>query len=289
MAPNVQYEKDADHKEQQKACNVQYDSCGENLNFAKQEMQKGMENKEMVKYLSSGSAMQGTTGSVGVPALAATSACKKPKRAKSKVSKISKCTTTVTAKSCDDDATTCPPDRAGNVPITSKIEAKCYEVKRGIVRDPCLSRIWQNGKYCRDDCGSGIVAKKFETKQNRRIWCKTPLTMYQATVGELGRKILCREKIVPRDVKPGPPCNVCEYILPPCRGYYRKYDCLRPCEEDYAVIKGGKKCYRDRVERYWEPCVTLGQKYKLDVNEYAPHNAALGLKLRRENVDTPCW
>lgn len=266
MAP-IHYEKDAEQKEHEKACNVKYDSRGECMNFSKQELDKAMENKQLVMYDS------------GVASVAS---CKKPK-SKSRSSVKSQKSQT------DMESTSICTGRSGNKPITDKIEAKCYEVKRGITRQPCVSKIWQTGKHCRDDCGSGIVAKRFDIKVSRRHWCKTPLSMYQATVGELGRQILCREKLVTRDVKPEPPCNVCEYILPPCGGYYRRYDCLRPCEEDYAFIKAGKKCYRDRVERYWEPCVTVGQKYKLDVNDYGPHNVALGLKLRRKNNETPCW
>lgn len=170
--------------------------------------------------------------------------------------------------------------------------ARCYEVKRGARRNSCNRKtIWQHGKYVRDECGSGIVTKRYNFLPTRKIWCKTPLTMYQATIGEMARQLLCREISVPRDVKGEPPSNIAEYIFPPCRGYYRKYDCMRPCEEDFAVMKGGKKIYRDRVERYWEPCLTKSQKHFLDVNDYAPHNVYLGSKMRRWNItdDAPCW
>lgn len=169
--------------------------------------------------------------------------------------------------------------------------AKCYDHKRAVKRTCGAGVKWQHGKYCRDDCGSGIVTKKFDFKPSRRIWCRTPLTLYQATIGELGRKILCREKIVPRDVRPAPPCNIGQYILPLCRGYYRKYDCLRSCEEQFAVCKNGVKQYRDCVQRYWEPCQSDWQKDKLNLCEYAPQNSFLALKLRRKNndCDVPCW
>lgn len=168
---------------------------------------------------------------------------------------------------------------------------RCYDVPRRRRPQPCtIGPKWQTGKYKRDICGSGIEPAKFDfLATRRRLWCKTPLSMYQATIGELGRKLLCREAYIPRDVWPGPPSNIEEYILPPCRGYYRKYDCLRPCEEDFAVCKQGKKVYRDRVQRYWEPCLTKEQKHILDINTFAHHNAALGLKVRRFNLEIPCW
>lgn len=167
---------------------------------------------------------------------------------------------------------------------------RCYDQPKHYVRAACHDNfVWDHGKYKRDECGSGIVPKRFNFAPSRKLWCKTPLTMYQATIGELGRQILCREKIVPRDVKPGPPCNIAEYILPPCRGYYRRYDCLRPCEEEYTSVKQGHKTYRDRVDRYWEPCLSQDQKNHLDVNTYAGHNVYLGIRMRRKNIDLPCW
>lgn len=152
-----------------------------------------------------------------------------------------------------------------------------------------LPKPWQEDKYVKDECGSGIVPTKNKFQFRRTVWCRTPLTMYQATIGELGRQILCRETNVTRDIKPEPPCNVSEYILPLCRGYYRKKDCLRPCEEEYTTIKQGCKVYRDRVERYWKPCMTKEEKISLDVNAYAPHNVALGWKIKRKLNDEPCW
>ncbi len=159
-----------------------------------------------------------------------------------------------------------------------------------VVRKPrrCFPpKKWQHGVHARDECGSGIVAKRLGVTQSRNLWCKTPLTMYQATIGELGRKILCREKILQRDVNSAPPCNVCEFILPPCRGYYRKYDCLRPCEEEAVVYEKGRKRYRDRVARYWNPCTALGTH--TDINTYAPHNVFLGSRVARKAGNVPCW
>lgn len=178
------------------------------------------------------------------------------------------------------------PDRN---PIT--VAERCYELPPRVSREKCIKPpSWQNGKYVRDECGSGIVPVRMSFLHSRRkLWCKTPLSMYQATIGELGREILCREKIVPRDVRPGPPCNIEAFILPPCRGYYRKYDCMRPCEEMYAFTKGDQKIYRNEVDRYWEPCMTREKNGRLNINEFAGHNVYLGKQLRRQNENVPCW
>ncbi|KAK7580337.1 hypothetical protein V9T40_000966 [Parthenolecanium corni] len=182
------------------------------------------------------------------------------------------------------------PSRSRSQGPTLTGRERCYDQPYRKRPQPCTrAPKWQTGKYKRDECGSGIVPKRLLFLPNRKIWCKTPLSMYQATIGELGRKLLCHETIISRDVRPGPPSNIEEYILPPCRGYYRKYDCLRPCEEDFVSYKQGKKVYRDRVERYWEPCLSQDQKHHLDINTYAHHNVALGLKVRRFNTDVPCW
>lgn len=169
--------------------------------------------------------------------------------------------------------------------------ALCYLTRPGKQRPPCKEFVWQNGEYVRDECGSGIIPLKLSFSNNRQYWCKTPLTMYQATIGELGRKILCREEIIMRDIKPEPPCNIDEFILPLCRGYYRKKDCIRPCEDEHTFIQQGKKHYRNRVDRYWQPCLTDEEKTTIDVNEFAPHNVVLGKKMRRVYgaSENPCW
>lgn len=169
--------------------------------------------------------------------------------------------------------------------------ALCYPTRPGKQRPPCKELVWQNGEYVRDECGSGIVPLKLSFSNNRQYWCKTPLTMYQATIGELGRKILCRDEIIMRDIKPEPPCNIDEFILPLCRGYYRKKDCIRPCEDDHTFIQQGKKHYRSRVDRYWQPCLTEEEKHTIDVNEFAPHNVVLSKKMRRIHgaLENPCW
>lgn len=170
--------------------------------------------------------------------------------------------------------------------------AHCYPRRPPKERVACAKPVtWQAGQYVTDDCGSGIVPLRLNFLRNRKHWCKTPLSMYQATIGELGRKILCREEVIQRDLKPAPPCNIEEFILPPCRGYYRKRECVRPCEDQHSYVQRGQRHYRDRVERYWQPCMDKSEQLHLNVNEFAPHNVVLGRKMRRTygNVDIPCW
>ncbi|XKL60441.1 hypothetical protein PGB90_007498 [Kerria lacca] len=168
---------------------------------------------------------------------------------------------------------------------------KCFEQEERKKMEPCVTSFqWQHSKYKRDECGSGIVPLRTDFKANKKVWCSTPLSMYQSTIGELARKILCNEVKTVRNVNSAPPCNVCEYVLPLCRGYYRKYDCIRPCEEELAVVTNGKKIYRDRVERYWHPCLTKEEKQASNVRSYAAHNSFLGEKIRRKFNDMiPCW
>lgn len=166
----------------------------------------------------------------------------------------------------------------------------CYELPHVRKMQPCTKKTqWQNAKYCRDDCGSGIIPQRFDFRLSRRIWCRTPLTTYQASHGELGRQILCGEKVIYRNINEGPPCNICEYVLPPCRGYYRQYDCVKPCEEDEEnyIYKDGHNRPRDKVERYWQPCE--GNQERKDVNTFAPQNMALALKLRKKAHGVTCW
>ncbi|KAK7592900.1 hypothetical protein V9T40_007652 [Parthenolecanium corni] len=285
MAPKVDFEKDNVERENESTANVIYDQQSNKQLFHKNNCTKGVEKHIVTKYRTGGRARSASRSPASrtVSHRSATHSKATSGRSAHKSDAGSS-----GGKSCSRQSSPKPKSRV-------EVSAKCYDVRRGRRREPCGKGIqWQHGKYVRDECGSGIVAKRLDFLPSRKIWCKTPLTMYQATIGELARKILCREKIVPRDVKPAPPNNIEEYILPPCRGYYRKYDCLRPCEEEYAYYKGGQKHYRDRVERYWEPCYSKDQKYKLDINEYAPHNAYLAKKLRRYNLragdmDPPCW
>lgn len=144
--------------------------------------------------------------------------------------------------------------------------------------------VWKPGKYVSDECGSGIVTKDCDTRETRDWWCRTPLSVYQATICELGRKLLCGELRIPRRIITAPPCNVCETILPPCQGYYRKYERLPACEEDYVTIKGGQKQYRNRVKRYWEPCAVDEQGTQDDITKFAGHNSYLAMKLSTKHA-----
>lgn len=150
--------------------------------------------------------------------------------------------------------------------------------------------VWQKGRYVKDECGSGIVPLRMDASDPKRVWCKTPLTMYQSTIGELARQMLCNEVAVRKRVNVGPPCNLCEHVMPLCKGYYRKYECRRNCEEEHAVVKDGKKVYRDPIQQYWKPCLTAEEKREYDLSKDADHNVYLGKKLKRkigENV--VCW
>lgn len=170
--------------------------------------------------------------------------------------------------------------------LTKRLE-KCYEKRKRRDLPPCSPvPQWQNAKYQRDECGSGLIPITTTYRQNHKLWCRTPLSSYQATIGEFGRKLLCGEEHVPRDIRGGPPCNICEYILRPCRGYYRKYDCIRPCEEQHTIMKDQSIRYRDAAARYWDPCQQIEKPL---VNLLAPHNVSLGLKLVREHYGNNCW
>lgn len=177
--------------------------------------------------------------------------------------------------------------------LTPEMSLKCYGLDFKMEAQECHKPTfnWQEGKYVRDECGSGMVPYQRKFRTGRIVWCRTPLTMYQATHGELGRQVLCRETNILRDIRPAPPCNVCHSILPPCKGYYRRYECIRPCEEKFATKdKHGNKDYRDAVKRYWDPCVNqTDQAAAVDVNSFAHHNVALGMKMKRQLEDQPCW
>lgn len=311
MGPKVDFEKDNVERENESTANVIYDVHDNKQLYHKKNCNKGVEKHCVTKYKTGGRGRSHSHSSIGRTIShrstkssskhgKSPSACaKSPSRSAKSPGGNSHSRSAGKSQgsgACKTKSAHGSPKRSHSKSLSQvEVSAKCYDVRRGRKVEACgKGPIWQHGKYKRDECGSGIVAKRYDFLPNRKVWCKTPLSMYQATIGELARKILCREKIVPRDVKPGPPSNIEEYILPPCRGYYRKYDCLRPCEEDYAYMKNGKKHYRDRVERYWEPCYSKEQKYKLDIDEYAHHNAYLAKKLRRFNTqagdtDYPCW
>lgn len=160
----------------------------------------------------------------------------------------------------------------------------CYPVARATTSSArCKDDfVWQTGRYVKDECGSGIVPRRVDTADPRRLWCKTPLTMYQSTIGELARRMLCNEVVVPKRVNDAPPCNLCERVMPMCKGYYRKYECRRSCEEEHAVLKNGQKVYRDAIQQYWKPCLTTEERRAYDLSKDADHNVYLAKKLKRK-------
>ncbi|KAK7598363.1 hypothetical protein V9T40_006598 [Parthenolecanium corni] len=294
MGPKIDFEKDNVERENESTANVIYDVHDNKQLFQKKNCAKGVEKHCVTKYKTGTRGRSVSRSSAGRTISHRSNSLSRS--AKSPSSQSRSAGKSHTSGPCKAKSSHSSHQSSRSKPKSQvEVSAKCYDVRRGKRREMCGKGVkWQNGKYVRDECGSGIVSKRFDFIPSRKMWCKTPLSMYQATIGELARKILCREKVVPRDVRPGPPSNIEEYILPPCRGYYRKYDCLRPCEEEYVSAKGGKKHYRDRVERYWEPCLTKDQKYKLDITEYAPQNAFLAKKLRRYTMQAgdmhpPCW
>lgn len=204
---------------------------------------------------------------------------------------------------CEEDVRANHRPHTRNPAVAPKHEASRHEVNRAksnvcypIPRKPTsVARckddfVWQTGKYVKDECGSGIVPHRQLLSDPRRLWCKTPLTMYQSTIGELARQMLCDEIRVPKRVNDGPPCNLCEQVMPLCKGYYRKYECRRSCEEEHAVVKNGKKVYRDAIQQYWKPCLSAEEKRAYDLSKDADHNVYLGKKLRRKIDDrVACW
>lgn len=298
MGQDVEYCNDNGTKAHENTNHVHYETCGQKQKYTKSDHCKQTEEKHRTKYVAGGGARQALrSGSSSrlEPHRSSSKACGSTQlkrhlsasRACGSMHKSSKAASSHCSKRSDKQ---CSPKKS-ELSLAQRM-SHCYEIKRVGRRDECNRKpCWQHGKYVRDECGSGIVPKRFLLGLNRKLWCKTPLSMYQATIGELARKLLCQEISVPRDVRGEPPSNIAEYIMPLCRGYYRKYDCLRPCEEEYAIVKAGKKIYRDRVKRHWEPCLSKEEKHKLDINDYAPHNAYLALKLRRRNItdDELCW
>lgn len=286
MPAKVAYEKDNHEVEHEKIANVHYNVNSQEQKYHNESGHKDVEKRHIVKY-HQGAGARSAVGSK----ISRASGPTPPKRSVSKLCKSKK--PAKEDKSCVSQSAQSTTSRSSKTLSAAEIASKCYDRKLGKKRSCTRVPKWQFAEYCRDECGSGVVAKKFDFLGSRKLWCKTPLSLYQATVGELGRKILCREEIVPRDVKPAPPCNIDHDILPMCGGYYRKYDCLRPCEEEHAVVKSGKKQYRNLIDRYWEPCYSKGQKFHLNINDYAPQNAVLMKKFRRSNVDgawdVPCW
>lgn len=137
---------------------------------------------------------------------------------------------------------------------------------------------YRAGDYKRDAYGDGILSHmeclpKRPTQTRARIRdCSFPLTVYQSTIGELARRYLCGEERMERNVITEPPCNFCEFIEPPCKGYYRRHDCIRPEEEECIEYADGERIYRNRIDRYWEPCLSEAARHLLYVKEFGQKN-----------------
>ncbi len=296
MVSAIDYQKANQEKVSKNKANVTYDICGKKLKYCSKNRTKNVERRSSVKYACGAARMAGKSSSCVAPRIGG---------------ETSSSTKSLARKSLKSDSQSYLESKRSSSPKSAKSESKKKHAttetnesraERSVLNSKCYFQLprarknactkehrWYHEKYVKDDCGSGVVPLKHTYSISRKDWCKTPLSMYQATIGELGRKLLCKEEIVPRDVWPGPPCNIEEYILPRCYGYYRKYECVRPCHSEHVYLsKEGK--VRDRVERYWNPCLTEEQKVKIDINEFAPQNAFLGQRLRRTHIDgDPCW
>lgn len=139
---------------------------------------------------------------------------------------------------------------------------------------------YRAGDYRRDEFGEGIVPQMecppkrptTRTRAPRVRDCSFPLTVYQTTIGEVARRFLCGEEKMERNVISEPPCNFCEFIEPPCRGYYRRHDCIRPEEAECIEYSDGERIYRNRIDRYWEPCLSEAARHLLYVKEFGQKN-----------------
>lgn len=138
---------------------------------------------------------------------------------------------------------------------------------------------YKAGEFRRDEQGEGILPfmecpqKRSTHTQVKSRDCSFPLTVYQTTIGELARRYLCGEEKMERNVIAEPPCNFCEFIEPPCRGYYRRHECIRPQEEECIEYAGGERIYRNRIDRYWQPCLSEAARHLLYVKEFGQKHA----------------
>lgn len=106
-------------------------------------------------------------------------------------------------------------------------------------------------KHYRDECGLRAFPKKVTIIEKSEHWCKTPQSIYQSTHGSLAAQIMFREVIMPVRSASSPPCNICEYIMPPYGNNYCGC-CSRPSEE-FLLHTRLKKKYGSKVDRYWRP------------------------------------
>lgn len=303
MSSNICYEKDNNSKDNINQSDVCYDIQGKRQTFRNSRVSKGREEQQYTKYVTG---RDNPGDYYNPPRIDADDSDGQYFNVRSKYNPKSPKSTSSTRKNEPrasprppsyqevKKGKVCEPDyRVTDGREMKKLPPHCFQRPPARKYPPCTKKTeWQNAKYCKDDCGSGIVPLRYNYNVSKRVWCRTPLTTYQASHGELARKILCGEKELKRLINDGPPCNICEYIFPPCRGYYRPYDCIRPCEDesDNLVFRDGRSRLRDKVERYWESCFTGTAKQ--DVNTFAPQNMALALKYRRKafgGTGAPCW
>ncbi|KAK7603103.1 hypothetical protein V9T40_003102 [Parthenolecanium corni] len=288
MSPNFRYEKNCNSKEKEDKCDTKCDVRGNAQLYQNVQMTKGVDTEQRVKYCTKArpdDCFSDCEPCRSVSSTASKADCPRPKAGKP----AHHGGATGSGFSCyyksGPSQSKCGEYKR---PTPKEVAEKCYDKRppKRVVSCHVDEPFWQHGEYVRDDCGAGIVTTKLGFHANRPLWCKTPLTTYQASHGELGRKILCGETDLTRKIHEGPPCNICEDVLPPCRGYYRKYSCdYSPCDDE--VFEGGRRGPRSKIQRYWEPCATNLEK--VEVSKFAPHNMALALLLRRKYGDVPCW
>lgn len=300
MSPNFRYEKNCNSKEKEDKCDTKCDLRNNGQLYQNFQASKGVDTEQRVKYCTHGRRYDDRSSDCdqccSVTSATPRNECQRPGKPAAKAGHHGReaghagGSSNASGFSCYYKSGPGQPKCGDQYkrPTPKEVALKCYD-KRPPKRIPSChvdEPFWQHGQYVRDDCGAGIVTTKLGFHANRPLWCKTPLTTYQASHGELGRKILCGETDLTRKIHEGPPCNICEDVLPLCRGYYRRYSCdYSPCDDE--VFEGGRRGPRSKIQRYWEPCATHLEK--VDVSTFAPQNMALALLLKRKYGEVPCW
>lgn len=124
----------------------------------------------------------------------------------------------------------------------------CMNMVPRRVVSKCKDRYeWQHGKYEEDLFNSQVIPKCHADIFHKKL-CQIPLSIYQSSICELGRKLLFGEMAMPRNKISPLPCYICESILLPYHGYYRKYEILPVCKDQYMCTKDGKKQYRSKMK-----------------------------------------
>lgn len=130
-----------------------------------------------------------------------------------------------------------------------------------------------------DDRGCGIKSDECKEAELRR--CCTPQTEYMRMHGEMAKQLLCGQWNFPMKIKSEPPCNICEKVMPPCRGYYREYECPMPIDP-----RTGRQ--RLKSDQYWKPCqeIEFMDEYRRYMS--VPNNGLIK-KLRRKKELKKEW